>query len=140
MHSKVGGGGNRQQVGTCEERDEWITRGAHRMLELLVHSSLWGTCGTEQGFCLRALSIALLSFRECQSDERGEQRPLERNPGNGCQGHPCDPEELCWLHLVSAPTYVGCSHPFQTRGGVAVKWAFQLATNFPIRRCTHGQG
>lgn len=40
------------------------------------------------------LNIALLSFRECQSDEREEQRALERNPGNGPKGHQHDP---AWL-------------------------------------------
>lgn len=37
---------------------------------------------------------ALLSFRECQSDERGEQRALARNPGNGCEGQRSDPTRL----------------------------------------------
>lgn len=41
------------------------------------------------------LKITLLAFRECQSDEREEQRALERNPGNGPEGHHRDPAQLC---------------------------------------------
>lgn len=52
---------------------------------------------------------ALLSFRECQSDERGEQRALARNPGNGCEGQRSDP---AWLHPCFQPPPTLAFHVF----------------------------
>lgn len=41
-------------MGTCEEGDAESTRGAQGMLKPLAPPSANGTCGTEQGFGLRA--------------------------------------------------------------------------------------
>lgn len=75
------------------------TLGSHRGLkDAQVVSSficvwnMWYGAGLGMG---EGLNIALLSFRECQSDDREEQRELERNLGNGPEGHHHNPEWLC---------------------------------------------
>lgn len=56
-----------------------------------------------RALALGGLTSALLSFRECQSDERQEQRALERNPGNGRQGHRRDPIAALIPSLCATP-------------------------------------
>lgn len=64
----------------------------------------------------RSLNIALLSFRECQSDEREEQRALERNPENGPKGHHCDLAQLRWLHPSNTHLLLISTLPKKRRG------------------------
>lgn len=81
-----------------------------------------------RAFVLGFLNITLLSFRECQSDEREEQRALERNPGNGPEGHLCDPARLCGLHPSLPNTHQPLISTLPKKGGVTMQWSFKSAT------------